>query len=419
MGPLIPNDWTLLRPWAPLAGDGGVKPEDLARIPRDTNTLEESERERPPAWHGTILPAADGDTWLSAAFADYQQIVALEQAIRAHPKESPLFSSEQERLEVALFQPAARYLGAVARRRGKDLALSEVRADLRSDEWYDISAGKGVLILAELRKLMGDRSFLRFMDEFGRAHAGRKATTLEFFTAAEKAHGQSLGAMKDAWLGEAALSRLGKDTNTRMASACYWTVDAFERQLDAALIVYGTLAEAEAQQEAAGILQRKLAARWANITIPIKKDRDVSEDDLKSMHLVLIGRPGTNQVAAQFAKALPVRFGPASFQVKGQWYAHPRTALVVASPNPQARDRSVVLLSGLSAEGTWQAIRRFPNHGGATAEVILMEADRPLRQLALPLSASPSAPGAAAETSKSQGHTGQAPAPLSGSQERD
>ena len=57
---------------------------------------------------------------------------------------------------MSLFAPISRYLTAVARRGGHDLALSETHADLRSDEWYDIASGKGVLVLAELRSLMGD-----------------------------------------------------------------------------------------------------------------------------------------------------------------------------------------------------------------------------------------------------------------------
>ena len=51
-----------------------------------------------------------------------------------------------------------------------------------------------------------------------------------------------------------------------------------------------------------------------------------------------------------------------------------------------AADRSVVVFAGLGTEGTWDCIRRFPDHGGATAEVMIMEADGPLRRLAVPCS---------------------------------
>lgn len=51
-----------------------------------------------------------------------------------------------------------------------------------------------------------------------------------------------------------------------------------------------------------------------------------------------------------------------------------------------AADRSVVIFTGLGTEGTWDGVRRFPDHGGATAEVMIMEADGPLRRLAVPCS---------------------------------
>jgi hypothetical protein len=385
LGPLVPNDWTLLQVRPPAAGDSDAKPaDDLARIAKAADPGDEADPERPPAWHGTILPKTDADSWLAAAFADYQPIVALEHALRARAGDGKLKAADRERLDAALLAPTARYLAALARRRGKDLDLREVRADLRSDEWYDIASGKGVLILANLRTKMGDAPFLAFMDGFGRGHAGRAATAAEFFEAAGKAHGQPLDALRDAWLGADALSHLGDDARRRMAAGRCWTVDAFERQPESSLIVFGTLAESETQREAAESLRRGLAARWYNLEIPVKDDRGVSEEELRTKHLVLVGRPATNRLAARLADALPVRFGPASFQVNGRRYAHPDTALAVAGPNPSARDRSVVLISGLSAEGTWKGVGRFSEADGAGAEVLLMEADRPPRGLAVP-----------------------------------
>ena len=162
-----------------------VKPVDLARISKPGD--HEPERINPPAWHGTILPASDADVWLAAAFADYERIVARENAIKAHAAGDKLGVRDRERLALALFAPTSRYLTAVARRGGHDLALSEVHADLRSDVWYDIASGKGVLVLAELRAIMGDNPFDKFMDAFGRAHAGRRVSSASFFDEAEKA----------------------------------------------------------------------------------------------------------------------------------------------------------------------------------------------------------------------------------------
>jgi hypothetical protein len=203
--------------------------------------------------------------------------------------------------------------------------------------------------------------------------------------------------MKDVWLNGEALAQLGDNVQARKGSGHFWSVDSFERQLESTLIVYGTLAESDAQREAADMLQRKLASRWANISLPIKADRDVSDSDLKTKHIVLIGRPATNRITARLAEAMPVHFGPASFTLRDQTYAHPHTALAAAGPNPLAKDRSVVVFAGLSAEGTWQGIRRFPDSGATTGEVLLMEAGAPIRRLAIdPRSAAPTPRVAAA-----------------------
>ena len=217
-----------------------------------------------------------------------------------------------------------------------------------------------MLVLAELRAIMGDKPFDTFMDEFGRAHAGRAVSSAAFFEAAEKAHGKPLGDLKAAWLNGDALSKLSADARARKASGRFWSVDSFERQLDKTLIVYGTIAEADSQREAAQALQRKLAGRWANITLPIKADTDVTDSMIKDSHILLVGRPATNRLTARLAKALPVGFGTASFTLAGETYAHPQTAIVAAGPSPLAADRSVVIFAGLSAEATWMCPGGFP-----------------------------------------------------------
>jgi hypothetical protein len=390
MHSLVGNDWTVLRAEAPAAHTpGAVKAVDLARVDSRSRTGPGWEREagpdreHAPAWHGTILPKTDADTWLAAAFADYERVVAEEKAIKARAPGGRLETRDREQIALPMFAAASRYLTAVARRGGRDLPLSETRADLRSDEWYDIAAGKGLLVLAELRAAMGDGPFESFLVEFGRAHAGQTAETAAFFQAAEKAHGKPLAGLAGAWLGGDALGKLSAEVRARQATGRFWSVDSFERQLDKAVIVYGTVAESDAQREAALTLQKKLASRWANFTVPVRADVDVTDSLLKDAHVLLVGRPSTNRLTARLAAALPVRFGGVSVVVAGQTYAHPHSAIVAAGPSPGAADRSVVVFAGLSAEGTWECARRFPDQGGATAEVLLMEAGEPLRRLAL------------------------------------
>ena len=382
MAPLIGEDWTILRMDPPRSPAPGTKPAvDLAGKPGGAPPA--VDRVARPAWRGTILPAAPADTWLAAAFADYERIVAAETAALAQKGSSAVAISE--RVELRLFGPTSRYLTAVARRGGKDIPLLDTQLDLRSDEWYQIAAGKGVLILAELRGLMGARRFDEFMDGFGRENAGKPVASERFFAAAEKALGRSISDDKSVWTSDRPLARLPRFAQARAASGRIWAVDTFERSLDHVLIVHGTLAESDAQREAAVALQRQLAARWANILVPIKADRDVSDDDLRRAHVLLIGRPAVNSLAARWARAWPITFGPASFTLGERTYANPLTSVVAAGRNPLAGDRSVVIFAGLSAVATWNLPNQLPDRGGPSAEVLIHEAGGTGRPCLAPL----------------------------------
>ncbi|QEH31642.1 Phospholipase B [Aquisphaera giovannonii] len=419
--PLVPNDWTLLRVADPKPADespglgGESRPANAVDLawgsPSRPGHPDIHARDHAPAWRGTILPEGDADLWLASAFSGYERVVALEQACRKQAaddggddedggKASGLGREAREAIDLALFAPTSKYLMAVSRR-GGDTPLSAIRPDLRSDEWYDIAEGKGTLVLAALRRAMGDRKFLAFMDDFGRSHAGRPVGTAEFFAAAEKAHGAPFGRMKDLWLdgdgatSEEALAALGGDVSLRHASGRFWPVGGFERQLDATIIVYGTAAEADAHREAAAILRKKLAARWANILVPIRSDAEVTDADLAANHLLLVGRPATNRVAARLAPSISsARFGTASARVAGRTYANPRTAVAAAGPNPLAKgkDRSVVLLAGLSAEGTYLGIGRIVDSGLLDAEAVVSEADASVVPVFVPIAAVPDTP---------------------------
>jgi hypothetical protein len=370
--PLVPNDWTVLRADAPPTSSGNAPSaadiaskvkEDDGKAHRDIDP-----QTAPPVWHGTILPAGDADTWLAAAFADYEKDVALEKALQERGKDGKLDKDDRDRLELALFGLRSRYFSAV-KRLGKDVPLSKTEADWTRDEWYEIATGKGVLLLDDLRAKLGDARFEAMMDAFGRAHAGKPASTSAFRKAAEHSYGKSLDSFFTAWLDEDGLPD-GK--------AGAWSIHAFEDELPKALIVYGTRKEADAQREAAGVLQAEIRRMWSNITVPIKADSDVTDDDLRGHHLLLIGRPDSNAVAARCAGGLPLSFGPGSFVQRGETFANPATAVVAAGANPNDPRYSVVVYAGLGADATWRSVQQFPyqflNRARQAAQVLLLPA---------------------------------------------
>jgi hypothetical protein len=384
--PLVGNDWTILSaepPPSPAAGAAAAVDLASSKARKESDSdaeLGEGDTAGrgilPAAWHGTLLPASDADIWLAAAFADYEKVVAREQAIRAKAKDRALKRAENDRLRLDLFAPRSHYRTAVARR-GGDVALSRITADLHSDDWYQIAAGKGVLLLAALRQDLGDVAFLKLMDDFGRAHAGQRVSAEDFRAHAEGVAQRELRAFFTPWLNE---PRLPADPG-----GGFWSIDSFEAEPEKALIVFGTLKDADAQREAAEHLQKGIAQRWSNVRVPIQSDRDVSEADLESHHLLVIGRPDTNAVAARLAEALPLRFSGASFVLRDETYAHPATVVIAAGPNPLAGRYEVVLFAGLSAESTWRCAQQAGDRRSPPAEVSLWASgSRPRMVVATP-----------------------------------
>jgi hypothetical protein len=375
--PLVANDWTLLAPSA----TSGHKDQPLAvdlLAPWNRSYEEEVDykAKRPAAWHGTLLPKTDADIWLAAAFAEYEKIVALEKQLAEKRKDKKLTKADRDKLDVALFAFRSQYLTAVIRS-GHDVPLAETKRDIRRDEWYDIALGKGVLLLHDLRELMSAETFDKAMDEFGRANAGKQVTISDFRASLEKATGDRVTEFLQARVTGNGLPRelLGNP----------WSVFSFEEEPEQTLIVYGTKKEHSGQREAAEHLQRLIARRWYNYTIPIKADSEVTPGELKSCHLLLIGRPDSNALVEKCGEQLPVGFGPASFRVAEKTYAHPQSAVVAAGTNPHSSRHSVVVLAGLSAEGTWQCIQQLASDkdGDYPAEVLLLTPGAKPRRMAV------------------------------------
>jgi hypothetical protein len=364
--PLVSNDWTVLTAEPPPLADKGAKAScDLAGK-TSPDEASNPEGDRPPAWHGTILAKSEADTWLAAAFADYERIVALEQAYKSKAKDGKLSKAEEERIALARYRyEADRWLATL--QLGRDVSLDQTRAELTSRAWYGIASAKGIAVLDAIRHAMGDGAFVAFMDAFGRGHAGKPAGTSEFLDAAEKAHGKPLGPDVRKLITEAAEPK-----------SPAWSVDAFNVELDRTIIVTGTRKDVAAQREAAERLQRQIARRWPNIYVPIKTDETVTREELSNRHVLLVGRPESNAAFAGLASGLAATFGPTSFTVAGTTYGHASSALVVAGPNPHNRRYEVVAFTGNGAEATWRCVESLPGrHDEASNALILAVGSKP------------------------------------------
>ncbi|HVS36347.1 MAG TPA: C45 family autoproteolytic acyltransferase/hydrolase [Gemmataceae bacterium] len=161
-----------------------------------------------------------------------------------------------------------------------------------------------------------------------------------------------------------------------------FTTVTFKEEPENTMIVYGTADEANVNREAAEALQQAIRANHCNITVPIRTDREVTDDDLKTHHLLVIGRPGSNTLTAKVASDLPISFGQQSFEVRGEWYAHADSAVIAAAENPLNRRFSLVVIAGLNAAST---LRTAPKLLDLTAaEVVVLPHGKPARALTVP-----------------------------------
>jgi hypothetical protein len=151
-----------------------------------------------------------------------------------------------------------------------------------------------------------------------------------------------------------------------------FSIHTFYSEPERTLIVYGTLEEVIANQEAADTLQRTIRARGSNHTILIRSDTEVTEEEAQSHHLLLIGRPAVNRLVSHLRNHLPVAFGNSSFSVRGATYAHSRSAVIMTVDNPMNPRYSLVVLAGLSADSTWNVPEALFGNGQRPAQVVIV-----------------------------------------------
>lgn len=89
-------------------------------------------------------------------------------------------------------------------------------------------------------------------------------------------------------------------------------------------------------------------ARYLRADLPVKDDTAVTEDDVRTKHLILFGDPGSNAWIAKALAKLPITWGRDELRVGDRRYAAKdhAPALVCASPLPGAGDHYLVLNSG-------------------------------------------------------------------------
>jgi hypothetical protein len=292
------------------AGDDGlytsgyrlISTAPIPAAPAESSLLQSRDREgalqqnySDRLWSGWVLPATDADVWLasgSSAYYDDLDSKDLRNAVTAHWAEYRALS-----------------------------ALSDPSPKQR----FELETEKGALFLDGLRKKLGDDRFFKLMTDFLAAHTTQKVSAQSFLDAAGVRF--SLPADK--------------------GSAMYVASDIRER-LGSALLVYGTLADAGANRYAAERLQKEFFASLEH-AVPIRKDFEVSDEELRTHDVVFVGRAESNLALARWQPKIGLDSYGGLFRLSGQAYASETEGLVFAAANPEDTNHMVVILAGNSA----------------------------------------------------------------------
>ncbi len=129
-----------------------------------------------------------------------------------------------------------------------------------------------------------------------------------------------------------------------VATARFHTFGSFAEDFDHTIIVYGTARQLEANHTLALRFQAVLADAFSEILPPVVKDSEVTEGQLASSDLFVIGDPRDNALLARLLPQLPLEAGPGWFRFEGTLYNSTGDGLYLALPSPFAANRVLHVL---------------------------------------------------------------------------
>jgi len=125
------------------------------------------------------------------------------------------------------------------------------------------------------------------------------------------------------------------------------------------LWVRGTSREVEANRTLALLWRDVVADASVEVLPPLAADAEVSDADLASHDLVVVGGPLDNAVAARMAERwkLPLEVGKGFFRWQGRAHARPEDGIAVAFPNPWNPKRTAFLYLANSKVQAWRMLK--------------------------------------------------------------
>jgi hypothetical protein len=245
-------------------------------------------------WKGWVLPASNADDWFTAGSAAYYRDL------------------QSDDLAKAMAAHWAAYRSA---------NIAEPNAMNK----FSSETHRGALVLDQMRRELGDDRFFKLMSDFFGSHTTQSVTGQDFLNAA------------------GVTATLPQDPG----GTVYLASDIF-KHLSTAMIVYGTVTDAGANRYAAEQLQKHCLDQFES-AVPVRKDFEVSEDDLRSHDVIFVGRAETNSALAAWKGKLGLESEGGQFRIAGKEHASETEALAFAASNPLDRHHMVLVLAGNNA----------------------------------------------------------------------
>lgn len=245
-------------------------------------------------WKGWVLPASDADDWFTAGSAAYYRDL------------------QSDDLAKAMSAHWASYRAATI---GEPNAMNK----------FAVEAHKGALMLDQMRREVGDDRFFKAMTDFFAANATKTVTGQSFLDAA--------GVKVELPADPGGTTYLASD---------------IARHLATAIIVYGTVTDAGANRYAAEQLQKQYLD-WYESMLPIRKDYEASDEELKTHDVIFVGRAETNSALNAWKGRIGLESDGGLFRIAGKEHASETEAVAFAASNPLDHHHMVLVLAGNNA----------------------------------------------------------------------
>jgi hypothetical protein len=298
---LFPSGYRLFRGEASEGLRAALQANEKARLadaaldskdPKIDRSRHGKEFDKDRLWKGWILPASDADIWFVAGTAAYY------------------YDLESHDPELAVNVRRATY-------RRLQMAAGP-------EESQSLEAAKGVLFLDALRRRMGDDAFLKLMRDYFASNTTKTVTAQSFLDHAGATFAVEAG-----------------------DGPAYLTTDIRGR-LQSAMLVYGTVLEAGANRYAAEQLQKRFLDMYES-AVPIRKDFEVTGEDLRQRDVIFVGRPEANSALAGWSERLGLDYRENVIRLDGETHASERDALLFAAKNPLDQSHMVLVVAGNDA----------------------------------------------------------------------